>query len=153
MNNYSKSIFIILHFIPFSLNFLCNCEFEKYRPQYVFGVNHCYLFSQTAAGRSNTMTSLLDEAKRRNLMSKKARSLVEEFLQPDHKCNCGLMQVRVGDSVVFKYSFFSHSQLVTTYKGLVPPCRENVSNVWGSSSHTVLSERVKSKARHLSSFY
>merc|ERR1712035_254448 len=45
--------------------------------------------------------------------------------------------------------FFSPSQLLTVYKGLVRPCMECASHVWGGSTHTVLLDRVESKAFRL----
>ncbi len=41
---------------------------------------------------------------------------------------------------------FSPFQMLTTYKGLVRPCMEYASHVWGCSTHTVLLNRVESKA-------
>ncbi len=40
--------------------------------------------------------------------------------------------------------------MLTIYKGLVLPCMEYASHLWGSSTHTVLLDRVESKAfRHI----
>merc|ERR1712035_111623 len=47
------------------------------------------------------------------------------------------------------HQFFSPSQLLTVYKGLVRPCMEYASHVWGGFTHTVLLDRVESKAFRL----
>ncbi len=44
---------------------------------------------------------------------------------------------------------FSLSQMLTIYKGLIRPCMENVSHVWGGSTHTALLNRVEFKAFRL----
>ena len=46
-------------------------------------------------------------------------------------------------------SFFSPTQLLTLYRGLVRPCMEYSSHVWGGSPHTALLNRVESKAIRL----
>ena len=46
-------------------------------------------------------------------------------------------------------SIFSPSQLLALYKGLIHPCMEYGSHVWGSSIHTALFNRVESKAFRL----
>lgn len=63
--------------------------------------NCCCVFSQAADDGSNILTLLLDEVKRRNLEMIKTHSLLEEFLPPDHECNCGLTQVGVAVIVLF----------------------------------------------------
>lgn len=45
--------------------------------------------------------------------------------------------------------FFSPLQLLTLCKGLIRPCMEYSSHVWGGSSHTALLDRVESKALRL----
>ena len=45
--------------------------------------------------------------------------------------------------------FFSPQQLLSVYKGLVRPCMEYASHVWGGSTHTALLNRVESKAFRL----
>ena len=45
--------------------------------------------------------------------------------------------------------FFSPSQLLALYRGLIRPCMEYVSHVWGGSTHTALLNRVESKAFRL----
>lgn len=85
------------------------------------------LSNQTAAGGSYIMTSLLNEAKRRNLMTKKTRSLVEEFLQPDHKCNCGLMQ----DSPPFH---------LATLNNILPDQTQNASQSSSNGGHQVVGD-------------
>ena len=47
------------------------------------------------------------------------------------------------------HPFFSPSHLLTLYRGLIRPCMEYGSHVWGSSTHTVLLSRVESKAFRL----
>ncbi len=42
--------------------------------------------------------------------------------------------------------FFFPQQMLTVYKGLVRPCMEYASHIWGSSTHTALLDRVESKA-------
>ncbi|ORD92879.1 hypothetical protein ECANGB1_2401, partial [Enterospora canceri] len=42
--------------------------------------------------------------------------------------------------------FFSPSQLLALYRGLIRPCMEYGSHVWGGSTHTALLNRVESKA-------
>ncbi len=44
---------------------------------------------------------------------------------------------------------FSPSQMLTIYKGLVRPCMEYASHIWGGSTHTALLNRVESKAFRL----
>ena len=45
--------------------------------------------------------------------------------------------------------FFSPYQLLTLYRGLIRPCMEYASQVWGGSTHTALLNRVESKAFRL----
>ena len=45
--------------------------------------------------------------------------------------------------------FFTPQQMLTIYKGLVRPCMEYASHVWGGSTHTALLDRVESKAFRL----
>ena len=45
--------------------------------------------------------------------------------------------------------FFSPPHLLTLYRGLIRPCMEYASHVWGGSIHTALLNRVKSKAFRL----
>ena len=45
--------------------------------------------------------------------------------------------------------FFSPYQLLTLYRGLIRPCMEYASHVWGGSTHTALLNRVESKAFRL----
>ena len=45
--------------------------------------------------------------------------------------------------------FFSPYQLLTLYRGLIAPCMEYASQVWGGSTHTTLLNRLKSKAFRL----
>ena len=45
--------------------------------------------------------------------------------------------------------FFSSSQMLTLYRGLIRPCMEYASHVWGGSTHTALLNRVESKAFRL----
>ena len=45
--------------------------------------------------------------------------------------------------------FFSPPQLLTLYRGLIRPCMEYASHVWGGSTHTALLDRVESKAFRL----
>ena len=45
--------------------------------------------------------------------------------------------------------FFSPSQLLTLYRGLIRPCMEYASHIWGGSTHTALLNRVESKAFRL----
>jgi len=45
--------------------------------------------------------------------------------------------------------FFSPSQMLAMYRGLVRPCMEYASHVWGGSTHTALLDRVESKAFRL----
>merc|ERR1711980_11675 len=45
--------------------------------------------------------------------------------------------------------FFSPSQMLVMYRGLVRPCMEYASHVWGGSTHTALLDRVESKALRL----
>ncbi len=44
---------------------------------------------------------------------------------------------------------FSPSQVLTIYKGLVLPCTEYASHIWGVSTHIALLNRVESKAFRL----
>ena len=46
-------------------------------------------------------------------------------------------------------TFFSPAQLLTLYRGLIRPCMEYNSHVWGGSTHTALLNRVESKAFRL----
>ena len=46
-------------------------------------------------------------------------------------------------------SFFTPAQLLTLYRGLIRPCMEYSSHVWGGSTHTALLNRVESKAFRL----
>ncbi len=41
--------------------------------------------------------------------------------------------------------FFSSQQMLTVYKGLVCPCMEYASHIWGGSTHNELLDRVESK--------
>ena len=43
-------------------------------------------------------------------------------------------------------NFFSPPQLLALYKGIVRPCMEYASHIWGGSTHTALLERVESRA-------
>ena len=45
--------------------------------------------------------------------------------------------------------FYSPPQLLTLYRGLIRPCMEYVSHVWGGSTHTALLNRVESKTFRL----
>src|SRR6201990_2880127 len=45
--------------------------------------------------------------------------------------------------------FFSSSQLLQLYKGLIRPCMEYCSHIWGGSGFTRLLDRVESKAKRL----
>ena len=45
--------------------------------------------------------------------------------------------------------FFSPYQLLTLYRGLIRPCMEYASHVWGGSTHTALLNRVEAKAFRL----
>ena len=45
--------------------------------------------------------------------------------------------------------FLSPTQLLALYRGLIRPCMEYSSHVWGGSSHTSLLDRVESKAFRL----
>ena len=45
--------------------------------------------------------------------------------------------------------FFTPSQMLTIYKGLVRPCMEYACHVWGGSTHTALLNRVEAKAFRL----
>ena len=45
--------------------------------------------------------------------------------------------------------FYSPPQLLTLYRGLIRPCMEYASHVWGGSTHTALLNRVESKACRL----
>src|SRR5678816_3858491 len=45
--------------------------------------------------------------------------------------------------------FFSSSQLIQLYKGLIRPCMEYCSHIWGGSGFTRLLDRVESKAKRL----
>ena len=47
------------------------------------------------------------------------------------------------------YQFYSSPQLLTLYRGLICPCMEYASHVWGGSTHTALLNRVESKAFRL----
>ena len=47
------------------------------------------------------------------------------------------------------HQFFSPYQLLTLYRGLIRPCMEYASHVWGGSTHTALLNRVESKAFRL----
>ena len=46
-------------------------------------------------------------------------------------------------------NFFTPSQLLALYRGVVRPCMEYASHIWGGSTHTALLERVESRAFHL----
>ena len=45
--------------------------------------------------------------------------------------------------------FYSPPQLLTLYRGLIRPCMEYASHVWGGSTHTALLNRMESKAFRL----
>ena len=45
--------------------------------------------------------------------------------------------------------FYSPPQLLTLYTGLIRPCTEYPSHVWGGSTHTALLNRVESKTFRL----
>ncbi|KAL7640057.1 UNVERIFIED_CONTAM: hypothetical protein RMT77_009471 [Armadillidium vulgare] len=45
--------------------------------------------------------------------------------------------------------FFSSSQLLQLYKGLIRPCMEYCSHIWSGSGFTRLLDRVESKAKRL----
>src|SRR5678816_4058635 len=45
--------------------------------------------------------------------------------------------------------FFSSSQLLQLYKGLIRPCMEYCSHIWGGSGFTRLLDMVESKAKRL----
>merc|ERR1712035_253209 len=45
--------------------------------------------------------------------------------------------------------FFSPPQLLALYRGLIRPCMDYASHIWGSSTHTSLLNRVESKAFRL----
>ncbi len=45
--------------------------------------------------------------------------------------------------------FFSSYQMLTLYRGLIRPCMEYASHVWGGSTHTALLHRVEPKAFRL----
>ena len=45
--------------------------------------------------------------------------------------------------------FFSPYQLLTLYRGLIRPCIEYASHIWGGSTHTALLNKVESKAFRL----
>ena len=49
--------------------------------------------------------------------------------------------------------FYSPPQLLTLYRGLIRPCMEYASHVWGGSTHTALLNRVESKAFRLINSY
>ena len=44
---------------------------------------------------------------------------------------------------------FSSSQLLQVYKGLIRPCMEYCSHIWGGSGFTRLLDKVESKAKRL----
>ena len=46
-------------------------------------------------------------------------------------------------------NFFTPPQLLALYRGVVRPCMEYASHIWGGSTHTALLERVESRAFHL----
>lgn len=89
--------------------------------------NYGNVFRKCDGDRSSIITRLLDEAKKLNLAQRKSRSLLEEFLQPDSKCNCGLLQVSiwllflVQENVVLTKFFFSFARYsgVGTRAGIV----------------------------------
>src|ERR1700755_2019506 len=43
-------------------------------------------------------------------------------------------------------SFFTPPQLLALYRGVVRPCMEYTSHIWGGSKHTALLEKVESRA-------
>ena len=43
-------------------------------------------------------------------------------------------------------SFFSPPQLLALYRGVVRPCMEYASHIWGDSTHSDILDRVESKA-------
>ena len=45
--------------------------------------------------------------------------------------------------------YYSPPHLLTLYRGLILPCMEYASHVWGGSTHTALLNRVESKAFRL----
>ena len=45
--------------------------------------------------------------------------------------------------------FYSPPQLLTLYRGLIRPCMEYASHVWGGSTHAALLNKVESKAFRL----
>ncbi|KAL7644590.1 UNVERIFIED_CONTAM: hypothetical protein RMT77_004127 [Armadillidium vulgare] len=47
--------------------------------------------------------------------------------------------------------FFTPPQLLALYRGVVRPCMEYASHIWGGSTHTVLLEKVESRAFRLNS--
>ena len=52
--------------------------------------------------------------------------------------------------VLFRFrEYFSASQLLKIYVGLIRPCLEYCSHIWGASPYTYLLDRVESKAIRL----
>merc|ERR1712035_290190 len=47
------------------------------------------------------------------------------------------------------HPFFSPLQLLALYRGLIRPCMEYASHIWGGSTHTSLLKKVESKAFRL----
>ena len=45
--------------------------------------------------------------------------------------------------------FFSSAQILQLYKGLIRPCMEYCSHIWGGSGSTLLLDRVEAKAKRL----
>ena len=69
-------------------------------------------------------------------------------------CNPHIMQIAKSASkklgVLFRYRrFFSFEQLLQLYKGLIRPCIEYCSHIWGVSSSTYLPDRIEFKVIRL----
>ncbi|KAL7630252.1 UNVERIFIED_CONTAM: hypothetical protein RMT77_019605 [Armadillidium vulgare] len=47
------------------------------------------------------------------------------------------------------HSFFTPPQLLALYRGVVRPCMEYASHIWGGSTHTAILEKVESRAFRL----
>src|SRR5678816_2221874 len=70
------------------------------------------------------------------------------FLKPQITIVARAASKKLG--VLFRLrDFFSSSQLLQLYKGIIRPCMEYCSHIWGGSGFTRLLDRVESKAKRL----
>ena len=75
--------------------------------------------------------------------------VASNFSWREHIMNIAKSASKILGALFRRKKYFSSEQLLKIYKGLIRPCLEYCSHVWGASSYTYLLDRVESKAIRL----